>query len=81
MRGLRAPQFFVVVGEGEVDDGCAEEEDEGDETLGQDGESEGRPHDVGVEGWRKGARRNSGCFRQNAGILLFAQNDAIFCGW
>ena len=39
---------------------AAEEEDEGDEAFGEDGESEGRPHEVGVggcgEGWRASAK-------------------------
>ena len=47
--GLEACAIFVVAGEGEVDDGGAEEEDEGHEAFGEDGEGEGCPHGVGVE--------------------------------
>ena len=48
--GFEAAPVFVFAGEGEVDDGGAEEEDEGDEAFGEDGEGEGRPHEVGVGG-------------------------------
>ena len=50
VKGLRRAPVFVVAGEGEVDDGGAEEEDDGDEAFGEDGEGEGGPHEVGVGG-------------------------------
>ena len=49
VKGLSVRQFALLAGEGEVDDGGAEEEDEGDEAFGEDGEGEGGPHEVGVE--------------------------------
>ncbi len=57
-------QVAIFAGEGEVDDGGAEEEDEGYEAFGEDGEGEGRPHEVGVAGGRdklsvRGARLTS----------------------
>ena len=41
--GAEAAPVFVVAGEGEVDGSRAEEEDEGDEALGEDGEGQRCP--------------------------------------
>ena len=67
--GLEGAPVLVVAGEGEIDDGCAEEEDERYQAFGEDGESQGGPHGVGVDvemiergrirplrGWRCGQR-------------------------
>ena len=53
--GERAQELPLAegAGEDEVGEGGSEEEDEGDESLGEDGEGEGRPHEVGVERLRR----------------------------
>ncbi len=43
--GLEGAPVSVLAGEGEIDDGGAEEEDEGYEAFGEDGEGEGGPHE------------------------------------
>ncbi len=53
VKGFSLRQVAVFAGEGEVDDGGAEEEDQGDQAFGEDGEGEGGPHAVGVEWCRR----------------------------
>ena len=48
VKGFSRRASVVVAGEDEIDDGGAEEEDEGDESLGEDSEGQGSPHYVGV---------------------------------
>ena len=48
--GFQLAEGAPLAGEGEVDDGGAEEEDERDEAFGEDGEGEGDPEEVGVSG-------------------------------
>ena len=71
VRGLSWRQLLVFAGEGEVDDGGAEEEDEGDQAFGEDGEGEGCPHEVGVSG---GERGRGGDLVQRAQVR-FARDD------
>ena len=47
--GSQQPPAFHLTGKQQVDEGRAEEEDQGDEPLGQDGERKAGPHDVGIE--------------------------------
>ena len=47
--GFEAAPVAEFAGEGEVEDGGGEEEDDGDQALGEDGEGEGGPEEVGVE--------------------------------
>ncbi len=48
--GAEGAPFFIVAGEGEIEDRGAEEEDESDEAFGEEGQREGGPHGVGVGG-------------------------------
>ena len=71
--------MFVVAGQGEVDGGGAEEEDEGYEAFGEDGEGEGGPHEVGVGG---GGEARSGFLRcaTHMGVSSFGRNDRFGIG-
>ena len=48
--GFEATPVAEFTGEGQKEDGGGEEEDDGDQAFGEDGESEGDPESVGVEG-------------------------------
>ncbi len=71
--GFEGAPFFVVAGEGEVDDRCAEEEDDGDEAFGEDGEGEGCPHEI-----RVGAGGEK--YRGLSTSLRFGRDDVRFRG-
>ena len=67
--GFEAAPVAVFAGEREVDDGGAEEEDEGDEAFGEDGEGEGGPH-----GRRRGGRDEADrrCFAMHFAVQMTA---------
>ena len=48
-KGLERAPVAIFAGECEIDDGGAEDEDQRDQSLGEDGEGERGPHRIGVE--------------------------------
>ena len=52
--GFEAAPVAEFAGEGEIEEGGGEEEDDGDQALGEDGEGEGGPEEVGVKIRRSG---------------------------
>jgi hypothetical protein len=76
---LEAAPVAILTGEGEVGDGGSREEDNGDQALGEDGEGERGPHEVGVKIMREKGLRGRGAVNF-VGILRLAQDDGIL-GW
>ena len=69
--GLQGAPVFVFIGQGKIEDRGAEEEDQSDEALGEDGQGDGCPHDVGVGGGGEilpGRRRTNSCNRRDFGF-------------
>ena len=94
--GFEATPVAEFAGEGEVEEGGGDEEDDGDQALGEDSEGQGCPQEVGVEVrlsgllWRSiphlriemWGTRMCCSYGRNAGILRCAQNDNLIrCGW